>query len=100
METQAYFKQKKKQTFAISPFSIFFEIQTITLLLPLEGSGAGAPFILLPKLIMIYFFTHAKIKLSISLNVVTLVGQSIGRPCVRSFPNYMYLGGGVKYAKL
>lgn len=95
METQAYFKQKKNKALLFPLFSIFFEIQTITLLLPLEGSGAGAPFILLPKLIMIYFFTHAKIKLSISLHVVTLVGHSIGHPCVRSFPNYMCLGRGV-----
>lgn len=42
-----------------------------------------------------FFFYPAKIKLSISLHVVALVGQFNGRHCVLSFPNYV-----CKYVKL
>ncbi len=38
-------------------------------------------------------FYPAKIKLSLSLHVVALVGQSNGGHCVLSFSNYVCLGG-------
>ncbi len=89
--------KQKKQIFIFNiivlPFSIFFEIQTTTLLLLLMGSEAGT------ELWIIFY--PAKIKLSLSLHVVALVGQSNGGHCVLSFSNYVCLGGGMfKYVKL
>ncbi len=88
--------KQKKLTFIFNiiflPFSIFFEIQTTTLLLLLMGSEAELWIVFYP----------AKIKLSLSLHVVALVGQSNGGHCVLSFSNYVCLGGGGggKYVKL